>query len=119
MTWSRGNSFHTCGEKMPKCVRASAALSGPEWPARTCSTPVRNRAVERQVFGSVGPDRRGCRSGVATLFRENGRYSGGDKSDDRSLVASNDDDVAVAVEHRVQPRKCGPIRPHEAGETRA
>ncbi len=42
MTWSRGNSFHTCGEKMPKWVRASAAVSGPEWPARMCRTPVRN-----------------------------------------------------------------------------
>src|SRR5438046_1881062 len=42
MTWSRGNSFHTCGEKMPKCVRASAAVSGPEWPARMGRTPVRN-----------------------------------------------------------------------------
>ncbi len=42
MIWPRGNSFHTCGEKMPKCVRASAAVSGPECAARMCRTPVLN-----------------------------------------------------------------------------
>ena len=42
MTWPRGNSFHTCGAKMPKWVRASAAVSGPECPARMLSTPTRN-----------------------------------------------------------------------------
>ena len=34
-----GNSCVTPGAKMPKCVRLSSAVSGPEWPATNTTLP--------------------------------------------------------------------------------
>src|SRR5690242_15812558 len=42
MLCPRGNNFHTCGEKIPKCVRALATVSGPECADRLCRTPLRS-----------------------------------------------------------------------------
>ena len=54
MTWPRGNSFHTCGEKMPKCVRASAAVSGPECAGEN----VQDARAELAVLVLLAPDAR-------------------------------------------------------------
>ena len=54
MTWPRGNSFHTCGEKMPKCVRASAAVSGPE----CAGEDVQHARAELAVLILLAPDAR-------------------------------------------------------------
>ena len=35
-----GKSCVTPGEKMPKCVRLSSAVSGPEWPATQITLPI-------------------------------------------------------------------------------
>ncbi len=39
MIWPFGNSCVTPGAKMPKCVRLSSAVSGPEWPATNTTLP--------------------------------------------------------------------------------
>ena len=54
MTWPRGNSFHTCGAKMPKCVRASAAVSGPE----CAGEDVQHAGAELAVLVLLAPDAR-------------------------------------------------------------
>ena len=39
ITWPSGKSWVTPGAKMPKCVRLSSQVSGPEWPATQITLP--------------------------------------------------------------------------------
>lgn len=39
ITWPSGKSWVMPGEKMPKWVRLSSAVSGPEWPATQITLP--------------------------------------------------------------------------------
>ena len=55
MVWPRGNSFHTCVAKMPKCVRPSAAVSGPG----VAGENVQHAHAEFAVLILLAPDARG------------------------------------------------------------
>ena len=51
-----GKSWVTPGAKMPKCVRLSSAVSGPEWPAIQSALPTfRSQSWASWLKSRIGP----------------------------------------------------------------
>ena len=56
MTWPSGKSCVTPGSKMPKCVRESSAVSGPEWPATQSTLPtLSSQSCASWLKSRIGP----------------------------------------------------------------